>query len=61
MARLPSATTIKQVLDNFERNRLAYQVELFLKNGGVIQQLPGYQYKSNNLNPCGWGVKSHDL
>lgn len=61
MAKNAPTTTIKQVLDNLDRNRIAYQVELFLKNGGVIKQLKGYEFKPLNRNPCGWEIGSNGL
>lgn len=47
-------TTVKQILADFDRNTLAYQVELFIKNGGTIKQLASYKHKQLNINPCGW-------
>lgn len=48
------ATTVKQIIADFDRNSLQYQVELFVNNGGTIKQLEGFQRKPLNINPCGW-------
>ena len=47
-------TTIRQIVADFDRNILANQIKLFVKNGGTIKQLPSYKDKQLNINPCGW-------